>query len=83
MLKSLKENGVPGELIADVEKIFEEMKKRSDNYLRQLLDARHELIEQDYILQNQKTYIEQTKKTIESLEKKNESMKTLLLEEWK
>lgn len=83
LLERLKLYKVPSELIAEIEAEFEEMKKNSDRYLEQLLDARHKLVQQDAILENQKNTIERTKRALDSLTKQNESMKTLLIEEWR
>ena len=83
LLERLKLYKVPSELIAEIEAEFEEMKKNSDRYLEQLLDARNQLVKQDAVLENQKTTIEETRRALESLTRQNESMKTLLMEEWR
>lgn len=83
LLERLKLYNVPSELIAEIEAEFEEIKKNSDRYLEQLLDARHQLVKQDAVLENQKTTIEETRRALESLTRQNESMKTLLMEEWR
>jgi septal ring factor EnvC (AmiA/AmiB activator) len=49
------------------------------NKLRsQLLDTRHELIQKDYAVQNQKNIIENLKKTLERYERENRAMRELL-----
>ena len=82
-IERLKLYAVPSELVQEIEEVFEEMKKNSDRYLEQLLDARHQLVKQDAVIENQKTTIEKTRKALESLTRQNESMKTLLIEEWR
>ena len=62
----------------DVEDEAATFKKERDNYLDQLLDTRHKLIEKDYIAENQKKRIEDLRKTTILYAKENKALRELV-----
>lgn len=83
IFERLRENKVPDDLIVEIQELFMEIKNEAENYLSQLLDARHKLIKQDALIENQKNTLHQTREILESLTIQRDSMKRLLLEAWK
>lgn len=80
LLRSLKANVDP-ELYEDIKELIERLEKGKENYLKQLLNTRHELIEKDYIVENQKHALDTTKVTLEGYERENKALK-MLVKEW-
>jgi chromosome segregation ATPase len=64
----------------DVEKESARFRKERDTYLQQLLDTRHKLHEKDYLVENQKDVIKNTRTTLESYERENKHLRALVRE---
>lgn len=80
MLVTLKAQATP-ELAEDIQDLIKKLEKERDGYLHQLLDSRDKLVRQDYTVENQKRVIETTKATLESYERENKALRTLV-KEW-
>lgn len=79
MLVTLKAQATP-ELTEDIEKLIKKLEKERDSYRNQLLDSRDRIHQQDYQVENQKKIIESTKAVLESYERENKALRTLVRE---
>lgn len=80
LIVSLKAVATP-ELTEDIKSLIVKLEKQRDDYLNQLLDTRHKLIQKDYLVENQSNVIENTRKTLESYERENKHLRGLV-KEW-
>jgi chromosome segregation ATPase len=62
----------------DLESEIVTLREQKENYLNQLLDTRHKLIQQDYTVENQKKALIDTRKTLERYEKENKALRQLV-----
>ncbi len=65
-------------LVGDLSKALEAEKKLAAKYHEQLLDTRHELVQKDITVENQKKALEQTRVTLERYEKENRALRELV-----
>ncbi|MEK3819663.1 hypothetical protein MKY20_11410 [Cytobacillus sp. FSL W8-0315] len=65
-------------LVDELSKELEAEKKLAAKYHDQLLDTRHELVQKDITVENQKKALEQTRVTLERYEKENQALRQLV-----
>lgn len=69
------------EIVDNVEKYIQRLEEDKNSFRDQLLNTRHELIQKDYLVENQADVIENTRKTLESYERENKHLRGLV-KEW-
>lgn len=57
---------------------LDEAKKKAEGFRNQLLDARHELFQKDYTLENQRKAFETVRVTLERFERENKALRELV-----
>jgi chromosome segregation ATPase len=62
----------------DLESEIATLREQKENYLNQLLDTRHKFIQQDYVVEEQKKALIDTRKTLERYEKENKALRQLV-----
>lgn len=68
------------EIVDNVEKYIQRLEEDKNSFRDHLLNTRHELIQKDYLVENQANVIENTRKTLESYERENQHLRGLVRE---
>lgn len=66
------------ELTDKIDAYIKKLESEKNSYLNQLLDARHDLTQKDYTVENQKKALEQTRVTLKRYEKENRALRELV-----
>lgn len=77
MLVTLKAQVTP-ELVENIEKLIKKMEEERDTYRDQLLDTRHELMQKDYVVENQMKIIEDNLRLIDRYKVENKALRELV-----